>query len=443
MNRVKDFLNMILKNIIFVLAAVVAGTVIMIAVQCLPASTIKKHVSESADVFRSEGSYKALFKRYLWITVLDNYTDATMLTECVAADENRGVAYNAMNAAYYLPTDIYKKPSDALVIYADGQNEYYQQEYARYWHGYKLFLRPLLLVFNYSGIRIINGIIAGLVTLAALWAVARRFGVKYLIAYMAAIICMSPWVIPFSMQNSSIYYIMNIGVIWLCLDSRITMESFRMPVVLLVMGIMTAFFDFLTYPVASLGVPLTICAIMMKNEKLTDELYVLFKCCVSWAMGYGLMWAGKWAAGSVILHRNVIDNAINQINYRSGNMYENVIMGYMINEKIFFFEKIENPFKTACVDYVLAIMGAIIAVSFILMIIYRNEHLKRKKNLLIFGFIALLPIAWYCVVANHTIVHWFFVFRGLVVFFFAMFAYCMTCFGKRNDAEMMQKERKI
>lgn len=169
MNRVKDFLNMILKNIIFVLAAVVAGTVIMIAVQCLPAGTIKKHVSESADVFRSEGSYKALFKRYPWITVLDNYTDATMLTECVAADENRGVAYNAMNAAYYLPTDIYKKPSDALVIYADGQNEYYQQEYARYWHGYKLFLRPLLLVFNYSGIRIINGIIAGLVTLAALW----------------------------------------------------------------------------------------------------------------------------------------------------------------------------------------------------------------------------------------------------------------------------------
>ena len=65
-------------------------------------------------------------------------------------------------------------------------------------------------------------------------------------------------------------------------------------------------------------------------------------------MGYGLMWAGKWAAGSVILHRNVIDNAINQINYRSGNMHENVIMGYMINEKIFFFEKIENPFKTAC-----------------------------------------------------------------------------------------------
>lgn len=41
MNRVKDFLNMILKNIIFVLAAVVAGTVIMIAVQCLPAGTIK------------------------------------------------------------------------------------------------------------------------------------------------------------------------------------------------------------------------------------------------------------------------------------------------------------------------------------------------------------------------------------------------------------------
>ena len=63
MNRVKDFLNMILKNIIFVLAAVVAGTVIMIAVQCLPAGTIKKHVSESADVFRSEGSYNLIIIR--------------------------------------------------------------------------------------------------------------------------------------------------------------------------------------------------------------------------------------------------------------------------------------------------------------------------------------------------------------------------------------------
>lgn len=62
MNRVKDFLNMILKNIIFVLAAVVAGTVIMIAVQCLPAGTIKKHVSESADVFRSEAVIRRCLK---------------------------------------------------------------------------------------------------------------------------------------------------------------------------------------------------------------------------------------------------------------------------------------------------------------------------------------------------------------------------------------------
>ena len=112
-------------------------------------------------------------------------------------------------------------------------------------------------------------------------------------------------------------------------------------------------------------------------------------------------------------------------------------------KRYFSLKRLKIHSKQHVVDYVLAIMGAIIAVSFILMIIYRNEQLKRKKNLLIFGFIALLPIAWYCVVANHTIVHWFFVFRGLVVFFFAMFAYCMTCFGKRNDAEMMQKEQKI
>lgn len=49
MNRVKDFLNMILKNIIFVLAAVVAGTVIMIAVQCLPAQL--KSMSASQQMY--------------------------------------------------------------------------------------------------------------------------------------------------------------------------------------------------------------------------------------------------------------------------------------------------------------------------------------------------------------------------------------------------------
>ena len=463
--KMKNTLIQIVKYTLVFIILICVYLASLICSSIIPTKWIESNSKKSSEEIITYGGEKEIVRIGNKYVIAFLFTDALMLNTAYSIDTSTPLASPMLARKNYIPGqtqrvfmdlngnlgasenykadngDIYQVPEFYGLMH--GENIADSFEYARYWHGYKLFLRPLLLVFNYSGIRIINGIIAGLVTLAALWAVARRFGVKYLIAYMAAIICMSPWVIPFSMQNSSIYYIMNIGVIWLCLDSRITMQSFRMPVVLLVMGIMTAFFDFLTYPVASLGVPLTICAIMMKNEKLTDELYVLFKCCVSWAMGYGLMWAGKWAAGSVILHRNVIDNAINQINYRSGNMHENVIMGYMINEKIFFFEKIENPFKTACVDYVLAIMGAIIAVSFILMIIYRNEQLKRKKNLLIFGFIALLPIAWYCVVANHTIVHWFFVFRGLVVFFFAMFAYCMTCFGKRNDAEMMQKEQKI
>lgn len=57
----------------------------------------------------------------------------------------------------------------------------------------------------------------------------------------------------------------------------------------------TSYFDFLTYPVASLGMPLIVWLLLHREENARARLARCCSCGLCWAFGYAGMWAGKWA----------------------------------------------------------------------------------------------------------------------------------------------------
>ena len=53
------------------------------------------------------------------------------------------------------------------------------------------------------------------------------------------------------------------------------------------------------------------------KQKLLTEFGTFIVLCYSWALGYILTWGMKWVLTEVLLHRNTISVALEQIKYRS------------------------------------------------------------------------------------------------------------------------------
>lgn len=59
----------------------------------------------------------------------------------------------------------------------------------------------------------------------------------------------------------------------------------------------TSFFDFLTFPIVSLGIPLVIVIDELADRKFVDKIRSVIILSISWGMGYAEFWALKWVLG--------------------------------------------------------------------------------------------------------------------------------------------------
>lgn len=108
----------------------------------------------SVDAFLEEGDNPFVLPGYKGAS-LDNTTDAIMLGNAVYQSEFP--VYQAAMKAGRAELDN-EHTQLALKKYLNQDQGLTLTSYERYWHGYLVVLKPLLLVFNYGQIRILNGI---------------------------------------------------------------------------------------------------------------------------------------------------------------------------------------------------------------------------------------------------------------------------------------------
>ena len=192
------------------------GTFLLWAVYCLPIDSIECHVRSSAVTISEEGAYPRL---YSWChSQLDNWTDSIMLLE--AADATEASALDKAMLAYRGSIED-KNPAETLVAHYVQDVEFTRtSDYARYWHGYLVVLKPLLSFFNYGTIRIINGVVQ---LLALIWVcvLMKRKGLTpYIIPYILCYLMLMPIALAKSFQFSSCYYVFTAGVIALLMMNK-------------------------------------------------------------------------------------------------------------------------------------------------------------------------------------------------------------------------------
>ena len=376
------------------------------------------HAVSSAETFSYEGIDAAV--GYAYSERLDNWTDALMIGNACYQKEGAGALERA--AATYRPDFQGENPIASLEAYVNSQDGVGAIAYPRYWHGYLVVLRPLLMVTDYMGIRTMNTIAFAVVLLVLIGVILRKKQWELLLPLGVTILFLRPLAIVHSLQFSTVFYPMMLSVIACIVFQKWVLRDEHFVYLIFMNGVCIGYLDLLTYPAASLGVLLTVLMMLQKHVKVADRIRQLVLSSAAWGFGYFGMWGGKWFISSAILHQNVLSDALSQAQVRvSGSYGEHHFSRVMV-----FARNLGAGFIGVLVPA---------AIFFVLLTVFmlwrRRECLKTREGWMAvtsraipYLLICLIPFVWYSIFTNHSYIHIIFTYRTLVA---AVCAWCGMC----------------
>ena len=178
----------------------------------------------------------------------------------------------------------------------------------------------------------------------------------------------------------------------------------------LVIGMCTSFFDFLTWPLVTLGIPLIV-YMYITNHK--NKVKTISFASICWGSGYLGLWCLKWGLSSVILQENVFSNAIAQLQLRSSSF-----INAEATEKILYIDVLVKNFSVFGKKVFILLF---IVIAFWLLYKYISSGKKLVlKRMLPYILISFYPFLWYLFTKNHSYEHYWMTWRELLIPIFAM-----------------------
>ena len=388
-----------------------------IAVQYLPNNSAEENIRHSCQTIILEKSYPAFYGR-----TADGYTDSVMLLISRSLPDKASWKRFFASPIYsyfddkYVSTGTKLFPTYALCY---PEDTHYRASYFRYWHGYQIILRPLLSFTDYNGIRKINQYLQPFLFAVLLYLFCKRKAYGLILGWILSYIILNPESMPYNMTYSIIYYIAVISSILMLTYMKKIEQNIGWPTYFMMIGIATNYFDFLTYPIVSLAVPLTVWFYVYPPDNFKNMCKNLFILGGIWIVGYAGMWLLKWVLCYFILGDFVVENIINAIIDRSeSHIYERSYP---------FWSALTETFRQLCIqpDTVFAIVLSCIA-SIIAVIIKLQSCIRFAKQnyyqLLSFVAISMGVVVYCLIIQGHPFQHGIYAYRLWVTFFFPIIA---------------------
>ncbi len=426
----KRAFNIVWKLIVSIIICAAAGFLLLFLAFAIPSDKIESNIKDSVRVFQIEGSYPYV-DTICGSHILDNYTDALMLLSAgYSGDES--LIDRAVNVYHAEISDL--SPAHVIVelYYGHGSDAIDYVSYGRYWHGYLILLRPLLYLFDYEMIRSLNSYLMIVVAGILIFLLFKKNMKWYIFPYLISLFLLDPFAISFSLQYSSVYYITSLSSILLLLKiDKWGSDIGKYAILFAVTGCLTSYFDLLTYPLVTLGIPITL-YLCHSNDSLKDELKTLLCLSGSWGIGYSCMWALKWIIGGLLTSENIINNALSSAAFRISNSNASGMSISLLDVFNRNFEQLESP------------VGLIALIYMIFLVITLIAHIKAISSHdqilcgLLFIFVGIMPIVWYAILSNHSYIHSFFTYRELTISVFAL-----LCMLTKYVSMYDHKKRKI
>ncbi|MCL1973038.1 MAG: hypothetical protein FWG57_08665 [Endomicrobia bacterium] len=400
-----------MRSFFVLVSCIIIGFLLMLFVFSLPTDGMRENLKQSIRLFETEGVYPEIIKG-ITATRLDNWTDATMLGIAVREKNDDESALSA--ALKLLRMDSKKEnknPVVSLIDYLRNEPNMGRTDWGRYWLGFLVILKPLLLLFGYAQIRLISLylLIALLVCVSVM--IHKKLGFSILINFIISIMVLMPLTIPLSLHFSTATYIALTATAAVLLFYDKILPNYRYLYFFMIIGSCTSYVDFLSFPLITIGMPLIILILLMdKSYKLRDRIRTVGLCSIWWAIGYGGMWIGKWGINAIFVkdYKLPIDIFLTRISLESGT--------------------IEFTLKNVFSRSIEPLIACGILYIFIFVLVVRIARLIKRReisrqsliNTSPFLVIALMSPVWYIFASNHSYVHSWFTYRTWFIAVFAL-----------------------
>lgn len=433
-------------------ATIVICIALLFLTALIPQNALQNNMERSSDYYNNHQMFDHVTD-YMFLSRQDNYADC-ILTNIIYHIDQNDLVKSILSASYYNPEDEGVQTSFA---YAVGNKVEPNVDYSRYWHGSMVLLRPLFVIFDIAGVRMVLGI---LILIMTVWFEVLLFKNHYSVfgvCYGIGLMLVSVWMCAFCVEYAMPFVVMSVELPVLLvlltrayekkdaqndkvkrdenkLDNQKADEhklDNRKPEVILwavlaCAGIVTAFVDFLTTETVTFTMAY-ILYLIVKNrhnqmKPIKEELICLIKSGIVWFASYGLMIALKWVLALAVLGKDAFFNALSQAALRiSGDATLGNVPGA---EVVSNYERISGALwrNMGCIYPFKSTMSYGTSMIFILLvglIVFSLWYLFREKTKScinkVLAIVSLLPVMRFLVLNNHSYIHFFFTYRALLV----------------------------
>lgn len=411
------------------IAAALCCMVLLILTALIPQHMLQTQMEQSAEYYDEH----LLFDRvtsFSFLSRQDNYADC-ILTDIIYHIDSSKPVTSVLRAAYYNPEGEDVNTSFAYAVEHEAEPDV---DYARYWHGSMVLLRPLFVFFDIETVRMLLGLVfLGLTIWFGCLLLKNRYRLFFL-CYLTGLISVSVWMCAFCLEYVMTFLIMGVElpVLFLLLTLAVNKKNGRnmersLWCVLSVSGVVTAFLDFLTTETLTFTLAYVLYLVirsragLLKSKK--EEIKGLIKSGMVWGLSYVGMMVLKWLLAGVFLGKEAVTDALCQAALRIGGdaTLGNAADAEVVSDAERIFGALWRnagcllPIRDQMT--VRTVLIFVIVTGILCFSIWYMFHEKGKGDalhtmLLITG---IIPVARFLALNNHSYIHFFFTYRALLV----------------------------
>lgn len=389
-----------LRYVVLFFGLIAAYLLFALAASLLPNGPIVRHAAHTVERADLQTDFAfAISCRPAYY--MDNFTDALIVNQACSGGRD-----NLLTSMLLVPrADGGGEQCNSLLRLTQGDTTLTTLHYGRYWHGSTFLMRFLLLMADYITLRTLFYVLSTLLMVCVVVALFRRCGLAVALLYALALTVVNVFIMQFSIQLLLVLVIALIGSLVVL---NHTVRPGQLSLLLFVLGSLTAYFDLLTCPMLTWGIPMCVYLAMQQRHPLPAPFLHRLRHWVAasllWVVGYGLTWVSKWGIATLLTGENVIRDGAVQFSVRAGANIDYSRLDALTHNL--------DLLPRSFIFITLIILAA--------MALWRFNR-RGLPTALLCLLTAIVPLAWYVVVADHSYLHYWFTYRSLAVTVMALF----------------------
>ena len=410
----------VLKLVLALIIIFVIGEAALFLAGLLPQEPIRVSIEKSIPQLESE--YKkpfVLFDRSR--NEIGNFTDCLILNLSYYQDTSTDPLSILSNPRYRIRGDETITDLTKLV-----SGEPANSNYLHYCMGFRVWMRPLLSVFNYMQIRSIFGSILWILfSLSALTVYRLTKHGFFSALYALCFVALNPTGISGTLSYMVCFLIGFLGVILLPIVLKHRKDKpIVLPLFFLTIGAVTQFFDFYTSPLITFAFPMVVLlfSLIYGPDAISpkESFQILLSGLIAWFSAYIGIWLLKLLTTALLTGLDVVTNTMQTIRASIG----------IASKSSGFLATVATCAKNIAAPEIVVTLGGVCIVGFVRLL--RNPDRKADlKQSWVFLVIGALSLVW-ILFAKRTLEHVHFQYRTLGVLLLGIFAFIASVSGRKE-----------